>query len=110
MKKRFIPCGPRFIARIENEEQKTSGGLWKPVEYMDKRQQKGDTCRIISIGEDAWKDRGDGKPWAKVGDLVATVQWSGAACDSFEDDKMRIFNDDDLLYVIEEYEDESEAE
>ncbi len=107
-KRRFRPSGPRFIGKIINEEARTSGGLWKPTEYMDKRQQTGDTCEIIAIGDHCWKDKFDGKPQAKVGDIVACVKWSGAAWDGFEDDTMRVYNDEDLIVVIEEFEEGEE--
>lgn len=54
---------------------------------------------ILSIGPNAWKDFGDGKPWAKVGDVVYYAKYSGKTIE--EDDKLYIIcNDEDVQAIV----------
>lgn len=100
--KQISPRGHRILVKVAREDEKTAGGLYKPVEYMDRKKQEGSIGTLVAIGNNAWKAFDDGTPWAKVGDTVLCVKHAGISFDGFPD--YRLMNDEDLLGVLEEVE------
>jgi len=60
--------------------------------------------RIVDIGPNAWKVYDDGKPWAKVGDIVIFAKHAGkfVAHPDDPDTVYVVINDDDVQLRIEE--------
>jgi co-chaperonin GroES (HSP10) len=61
------------------------------------------TGTILAIGEQAWRDLVDGKPWAKVGDRVIYARYAAKIFTHPETkEDVALVQDRDILLVLEE--------
>lgn len=100
--KRYLhPKGYRILVRPDEIEETTEGGIILAVDKtLERAAQKKGT--LVAIGETAWKDLGDGEPWAKVGDWVMYAQHAGRTVeDPIAKTTYLMLNDKDLVAVIE---------
>ncbi len=108
MKKlRFLPCGNYVI--VKPEVIKRDGLIELPDDMVNREDTAKVRGKLIAVGDSAWKDCGDGKPWAKVGDRV---YFKRHVSDKIEDEndldersKPRLYfllSDLDILATIED--------
>jgi co-chaperonin GroES (HSP10) len=87
------------MCEVQNAEKVSTGGII--LEAKNKiEEENSEIGVVVQIGLQAWKDVGDGTPWAKVGDLVSIQKYAGKQRKSGLD-TFRIINDEDLLSIEE---------
>lgn len=90
-------CGYRIIVNPESQEKTTDSGIVLPARERAEQE----TGTIVAIGPLAWKDYGDGTPWAKVGDRVLYSKYGGKMVHDPDTKKAyRVCNDEDIIAVI----------
>ena len=52
----IVPCGHRVLVKIDEVEEKTTGGIFIPKTIADRQEEAGIFGTIVAIGETAWKD------------------------------------------------------
>ncbi len=102
-------CGPRVMVRVEKLEdvdptwrKAKEAGLAIP-EGREKRSEQTavDQGVVLSIGDAAWKDWGDGTPWANVGDKVVFAKYAGKIYkDPATKEEVTLLNDEDIIAVV----------
>jgi chaperonin GroES len=92
------PTGHHVVVKVEEASEKTSGGLYVPIQAREKRMNEGNIGILIAAGPQAWEAFADGEPWAKVGDRVLCIKHAGVALDKTPN--IRLMNDEDILAVI----------
>ena len=103
------PCGPHVLVKPDPFEETTESGIITVTKDQLRREEvarvKG---TLVAIGNGAWIDYGDGKPWAEVG---AHVYFKRHVSDRYldEDDKVDgkpqeyfLLTDLDILGIIED--------
>lgn len=99
-KRKYKPCGDRVLVKLKPIEQK--GLIEIPDKYKERDQYATQEAYVEAIGDCAWLAFGDGSPWAKLGDLVKILKYSGEDDNTLEDGFVhRIIRDSDILAVIE---------
>jgi co-chaperonin GroES (HSP10) len=69
---------------------------------LDKRVQEAvEVGEVVQIGPTAFKDLGFDMPPIKVGDKVSLIRYVGKKIQDTEGNTFYIYNDDDLLAIIE---------
>lgn len=99
------PKGYRILVSPDEIEEKTEGGIILAVDKtLERAAQKKGT--LVAVGETAWKDLGDGDPWAEVGDWVMYAQHAGKTVeDPITKKTYLMLNDKDIVAVIDRPED-----
>ena len=94
------PAGYRLLVKPNDIEEVSEGGIYlMPDEKLEKAAQTVGT--LVAIGEQAWKDVSDGKPWAKVGDCIMYARYAGKnVVDPDTKEEYVILNDQDVTAVI----------
>ena len=69
-KLRFNPCGNYVIVKPEVIEKVSTGGIILDDSMVNRENTAKVRGTLVAVGDMAWKDWGDGSPWAKVGDRV----------------------------------------
>ena len=96
----IIPCGHRVLVKIDEVEEKTTGGILIPKTVADKQEEAGIFGTVVAIGETAWKEFG-GRAWAAVGERVMIARYGGfVAQEPNTTEKFRILNDEDIVAVL----------
>ena len=95
------PVGHRLEVEIEVVPEKTAGGLWIPTATVDRDMNQNDVGIVRKIGSCCWTDKGDGSPWAKVGDRVEFIKHAGKIGKD-DNSNTRTINDLDVLNVWRE--------
>lgn len=101
------PAGHRVIVRVDNVEETDDvykavkkAGLYVP-DHLKNREQKS-LCQgvVTHVGRTAFRDFGDGEPWASVGDRVLFVKYAGSEyLDPETKELYRFINDVDIFGV-----------
>lgn len=95
------PVGFRVIVDPSPVEKESAGGIIIVTNEREEMtlQQMG---TLVAVSPLAWKDWGDGTPWAKVGDVVTFVQHSWRKIKDTKTGKdYFLLNDQDITGVIE---------
>ena len=73
------PTGPKVLIITPTIEEKTAGGIIKPMAAVQKEEVASTIGMVVKLGTDAYKDkeRFPSGPWCKVGDFVITRAYSG---------------------------------
>lgn len=59
--------------------------------------------KVVAIGEQAWKDQGNGDPWCQVGDTIYYARFAGKLLMNSNFDKpLVLIQDRDVLGVVNE--------
>lgn len=96
------PCGHRVVVKLKKVEETTESGIVIATSTNLKREQYGvEEAYVTQIGKTAFLAFDDGKPWCKIGDLVAITKYSGKDYED-GDDIYRIINDEDVMAVLED--------
>jgi co-chaperonin GroES (HSP10) len=93
----FVPCGHRVIIKQDPVETKTESGI---IIKVDEKvlQAAADVGTLIAVGPDAFKELGSGEPWAKPGDRVGFVKYSGKVVeDPITKENYLVCNDEDIV-------------
>ena len=90
------PVGHRVLVKPDGDKSKTDGGIYIPARAVENEQRRTQKGVIVDIGALAWRDFGDGLPWAKIGDRVVFVQHAGFVVED-EDGTYRLMNDEDIV-------------
>lgn len=91
------PCGYRIIVEPDSGERQSEGGIVIP----ETSRMEQDTGTLVAVGPLAWRDHGDGTPWAQVGDRVMFAKYGGKFVTDPETHKeYKVLNDEDLNAVI----------
>jgi co-chaperonin GroES (HSP10) len=110
------PAGWRILVGMVKVETKTDSGIVlmestkKDMEYLRS------VGKVLAVGPDAYKhekfqggislEQREPKPWAVVGDTVVVGQYSGQTIHVVGEDgdiqKLRFFNDDEVIGVIDD--------
>ena len=101
------PCGYLLLVKADTVSEKTSGGLYVPVETKERKMNEQIFGTVVKIGKMAWRafDKGepDWEPWAKVGDKIAFAKYGGFSIeDPYTKETFRLLKDEDVLAVVEE--------
>ena len=96
------PTGHLVLVKLRQTEEITAGGLYVPETVRDIEQKASTVGVILAVGPQAWKEFGDGEPWAEVGDEVVFPRYSGIAVDERLVGKKNcvLMNDDDIKGTI----------
>ena len=107
----IVPCGHRVIVRQETLEEidpvyssATRAGLVLSHDPNVRKQEGVDVGIVAAIGPTAWKDFGDGTPWAEVGQRVVFAKYAGKKVEDPSDvDKFYVaLNDEDIIAVLKD--------
>jgi co-chaperonin GroES (HSP10) len=98
----ITPCGNKVLVKPDVVGEK-QGSLYVPDVARDRKMNQQIFGELVAVGEIAWKDQGDGKPQAKVGDKVAFAQYGGFLIeDPYTKEQFRLLYDVDIACVITE--------
>lgn len=94
--------GHRIVVRMDVPEyirRALDSGLALPDETRSRHTAGFDTGTIVDIGPTAWQAFDEGKAWAKIGDRVMIVKYSGY---NFQEDGelYRVINDEDIYTIV----------
>lgn len=91
------PVGPKILIVTPTIEEKTTGGIIKPVSAVHREEVASTVGMVVKIGPDAFKDekRFPSGPWCKVGDFVITRAYSGTR-GAVKGKEFRIIYDDQI--------------
>ena len=85
-----------LVKRLEEEMQKTAGGIIVP----DTAKEKPQRGKIVAVGPGRLTDEGERiKVEVKVGDEILFGKWSGSEI-TIDGDKYLFMKDDDILAVL----------
>lgn len=96
------PAGHRVLVRVQPTERKTASGIVLPDTAVEKNQRDQVKGVITRVGITAWKAFDDGRPWAKVGDLVLFSRYGGKIIYDDDGTEYRVLNDEDIVAVVSE--------
>ena len=95
--------GPKVIVKAKQVDKKTAGGIILTDHIVESDQRAANQGEIVQLGDTAFDYLNpDVRP--KVGDKVYFVKWAGIGRD-IEEQHYRIMNDEDVIAVLEEYDD-----
>lgn len=83
------------MKEVQNKEKVSAGGIILATENKI-QQEDSEIGIIVDIGSTAWKNVGDGEPWAKIGDVVTIQRYSGKQLTRGQD-IYRVVNDEDII-------------
>lgn len=93
-------CGHRVLIKPWFPEEATEWGFKLDVGNLHKREQAAtQEGRIVDIGPNAWLAFDDGKPWAKVGDMVMFAKYAGKFL-KIDDEDYVIVSDEDVQCIL----------
>ena len=93
-----ITTGYRILVRPYPRREMV-GNILVPVSNLETQVYQNAIGRIIGVGPIAWHDKGDGEPWAHVGDWVMFGKFAGTRF-TYEGVRLTVMNDDDVLLVL----------
>jgi len=91
----LTPLGHRVLVKVEKVEEKI-GSFYLPEKEVKKEQNAKEEGVLIAIGNTAFQNLGDGRPWAAVGDKVVFARYGGYRVED-GDDQYVVLNDEDLI-------------
>lgn len=76
------PCGAQILVQLRTMKQKSAGGIILANETKDFNQHNTRVCRLIRVGQIAFRNRDTGErwregAWAKIGDILIMPAWGG---------------------------------
>ena len=96
----ITPTGGHLLVLPDKVEEKTAGGIYIPETAREKEQQAATVGILIAVGDSAWADLDDGKPWANVGDKISYSRYAGVSMKGADDESYVLINDNDVLAVL----------
>ena len=100
------PTGYRLLILPFSQKTVTRGGIHLAESYVEKERLSTNVGFVVSVGPDAYKDRGKfpNGSWCKEKDWVIFGRYAGARI-QIEGGNLRLLNDDEILAVINNPED-----
>lgn len=100
MERKLRPCGDRVLVKLKPPEQK--GLIIQTRTTVEQEKYATQEATIVWIGKGAWKQCGDGSPWAEVGDKVLICKYSGEDREDIEPGEVyRMISDENVYGVFE---------
>ena len=98
----MIPLGFHVLVKPDPVKEKMKSGLIEiPDEILHKERIAIDTGTLVGIGACAWKDLGEGTPWANVGDRVIYAKYGGKFVkDPNTEEELVLLNDKDIIGLV----------
>lgn len=97
------PINNFLLVKIDREEEKTKGGIIKPIDHAKKQQAAKDTGEVIKISPDAFPDNLFTNP-PQVGDKVIFSKYAGIIAhgdlDNSNDDLYKLMPDTEIYAFI----------
>ena len=93
----ILPTGGHILVLPEKVEEMTAGGIILPQETQEKEQQAATVGTLVAVGDSAWTDLDEGKPWAQVGDKISYARYAGIIMKGQDDQDYVLLNDNDVL-------------
>jgi co-chaperonin GroES (HSP10) len=98
----FKPLGFRVLVLPDTAKDKLEPNMIEiPEAVLHKQRLDVDTGVVVGIGDQSWKDIGNGEPWAKVGDHILYSKYGGKLIKDPESGiEYVVLNDKDVLGLI----------
>ena len=95
------PAGYKMLVALPKIEEKTSGGIIKASSTIEQETNAANVGFVISLGADAYKDKGKfpNGAWCKEGDFVVMRSYSGTRM-YIDGEEFRMLNDDAIEGVV----------
>lgn len=93
----ILPTGGHILVLPDKVEEKTAGGIYLPETVREKDQQAATVGTLVAIGDSAWLDLDEGKPWAQVGDKISYARYAGVSMIGQDEQEYVLLNDNDVL-------------
>lgn len=95
------PVGYQLLVIKPKIEEKTAGGIIKPMEFLRKEEAGSVLGLVLKMGDLAYKDekRFPTGPWCKPGDFVLIGTYRGSRF-SVDGEEFTVINDDMILCTI----------
>lgn len=90
------PVGYGVLVKLDSVEEKSEGGIVFASQTVEQERRGRATGTVVELGQLAYKDLGDGKPWIKKGDKVFFRRYSGPYL-PFKEDFYMVMQDKDIL-------------
>jgi co-chaperonin GroES (HSP10) len=76
------PCGAQILVQLRTMQKKSAGGILLANETTELNQQNTRVCRLIRVGNIAFRNRETGQlwregVWAQPGDIIIMPAWGG---------------------------------
>lgn len=97
----LTPLDLRILVKPDPVEEKTKGGIILADTTRDKSKYAATKATLVAVGENAFREWGEGARKPKPGDRVLFAQYSGARHEGNDGQDYICMNDADLLAVIE---------
>ena len=95
------PAGYKMLVALPKIEEKTAGGIIKASSTIEQETNAANVGFVISLGADAYKDKGKfpNGAWCKEGDFVVMRSYSGTRM-YIDGEEFRMLNDDAIEGVV----------
>src|SRR5574341_2106366 len=101
----IIPKGFTVLVKARSVEetlkQNPGSKIVIPETVKDTQRLSIDEGDVVSVGNCAWKDLGDGSPWCEIGDRVLYSKFAGKYI-KHQDTEYTLLLDRDIIGVIKE--------
>lgn len=98
----IFPCGHYILILPDEVEKKTAGGIILANETIENKQRDTTQGTLVAVGDIGWREFGDGKPWAVVGDKVSFGKYAGRDMTGIDAKRYILANCEDILAVLED--------
>ena len=98
--------GHRVLVKPKSleKEHNVGNGVKLVISYgSDEKRHEAATMQgtVVGVGPAAWKDWGDGSPWAKIGDEIIYAQYAGKNVEDPETkERYVVINDEDVQVKV----------
>ena len=92
------PVEYKVLIELERLEEKTIGGIIRPIERLERDQMAQTTATLIAVGGNAFSDWVG--PIPKVGDKVLVDKYAGVRPDRDESNPLRLCMDKDICAIL----------
>lgn len=94
------PTGYKLLIALPQHDEKTSGGILKAAETMQREEVSSICGFVLKIGPDAYpKEKFPSGPWCKEGDWIMMKAYSGTRF-KIHGKEFRLINDDSVDAVV----------
>lgn len=98
------PVGHRVAVEVDAVPERY-GNLYLPTTGRERQQNASVVGTLLAVGDQCWKEFGDGRPWCQVGDKVLIAKYGGYMMKDVVDGEerdIRILNDEDIIAKLED--------
>ena len=96
----LVPTGPRVLLEVKiAEEVAESGIIIRSKKLAEEDELTMEIGTVVAIGDIAYHDWAEGKPWIAVGDTVMFIRYTGKAI-KLHGKTYRVLNDEDVILKV----------